>query len=152
MKGKLLTTLTVLAILVLSAIACGEDGDPGPGKTPTTITTPSIVGEWAGTSIDGRDRMTLNCRDDGTLIWTVDSPVDPSSTTAQYSVDYATRPVQIDIFGFSLPDSTGFVFLGIIEFTGNERPLFYGQMSYEGDTSRPKEFGPDAFALDRVKY
>lgn len=114
--------------------------------------SPSIVGKWVGTSPEN-EKITYHFKKDNTLIWTVDSPSAPFSTSAKYSIDYSTIPIQIDIFDFSFPPLKEFLFFGIIEFKGRDKMLLYGEPSNaaEGKTGRPKEFGSDSIEFQRSK-
>lgn len=137
MNRQIINYLAMIGILLLT-LGCGN--------------SPNIVGKWIGTA-PNNERITYHFKEDNTLIWTVDSPSAPGSTSAKYSIDYSTKPIQIDIFDFSFPPLKEVLFFGIIEFKGKDKMLFYGEPSraMEGKTKRPKEFASDSIEFQRSK-
>lgn len=138
MNRRLAPILATIGILLLT---CGYGKD-----------SPSIVGKWVGTA-PNKEKITYHFKGDNTLIWTVDSPNHPFSTSAKYSIDYTTTPIQIDIFDFSFPPLKEFLFFGIIEFKGSDKMILYGEPSNAagGATKRPKKFGTDSVEFERSK-
>jgi hypothetical protein len=138
MNRRLAPILATIWILVLTC-GCGEK-------------SPSIVGKWAGTA-PNKEKITFHFKEDNALIWTVDSPNQPFSTSAKYSINYTTTPIQIDIFDFSFPPLKEFLFFGIIEFKGSDKMILHGEPSNgaNGATKRPQKFGTDAVEFERSK-
>ena len=138
MNKRLVSTLTAIGIPLLIC-GCGKE-------------SPSIVGKWVGT-VPNSEKITYHFKEDNTLIWTVDSPDSPFSTSAKYSIDYTTNPIQIDIFDFSFPPLKEFLFFGIIEFKGSGIMILYGEPSNAagGETKRPQKFGADSVEFKKSK-
>lgn len=129
----------VCAFIVLFLLICGCATD-----------SESIVGKWEGIT-PNKDRITYLFKDDNTLIWTVDSPEQPFSTSAKYSIDYTTSPIQIDIFDFSFPRLNEFLFFGIVEFKGSGKMVLYGEPVHSSAASikRPQNFGRESVLFER---
>jgi len=131
----------ILATIGMLLMTCGCDKD-----------SPSIVGKWMGIAPD-KEKITYHFKADNTLIWTVDSPDESFSTSAKYSIDYTTKPIQIDIFDFSFSPLKEFLFFGIIEFNGMDKLILYGEPSNatKGITKRPAMLGTDSIEFERTE-
>ena len=110
--------------------------------------SPSIVGKWIGEAPNG-DKITYEFKQDNTVLWTVHAKDSPGSVSAKYVVDYSTNPVNLDIFEFNLLALNEFIFLGIVEFHGDNKMLLYGEPSEYNKGSRPTGFSDDAIEFSR---
>jgi len=70
---------------------------------------------------------------------------------AKYRIDYAKKPIPVDIYDMNFPQGEGSIYLGIAEFKDNTTMLFHGVFKQAGATeNRPSAFGDDAVEYIRV--
>jgi len=110
-----------------------------------------IVGKWKGESSFG-DKLSYEFKADNTVIWFVDKPTFPGPVTARYTVDYTTKPVQLDMFEFSVDMLKGIKFLGIVEFLSPTKMKMDGiRAEIKSDKERPTEFSRDTIEFEKVE-
>ena len=111
----------------------------------------NIVGTWTGKSPQGVD-ITLTFREDLSMTTHMKSSQGDFSIEAKYRIDYAKKPITVDINNMNFPEGEGAVYLGIAEFKDNTTMLFQGVFQQAGSTeNRPTTFGDDAVEYKRVR-
>ena len=110
-----------------------------------------IIGKWEGESTFG-DKLSYEFKEDNTVVWILDKPTFPGPITARYSVNYSTKPVQLDMFEFSFEPLKGIKFIGIIEFLSPTEMKMDGvRADVEGDRERPTDFTDDTIEFKKVE-
>ena len=110
----------------------------------------SIVGTWNGKSPQGVD-ITLTFREDLSMTTHMKSSQGDFSIEAKYRIDYAKKPIIVDIYDMNFPEGEGAVYLGIAEFNSNTTMLFHGVIQQAGATeNRPSTFGDDTVEYKRI--
>lgn len=110
-----------------------------------------IVGKWKGESSFG-DKLSYEFKADNTVVWIVDKPTFPGPITARYTVDYTTKPVQLDMFEFSFKGLKGIKFMGIVEFLSPTKMKMDGiRAEMKSDKERPTEFTNDTIEFEKVE-
>jgi len=110
----------------------------------------SIVGTWNGKSLQGVD-ITLPFREDLSMITQMKSSQGDFTIEAKYRIDYAKKPIIVDVYDMNFPEGEGAVYLGIAEFKSNTTMLFHGVFQQAGATeNRPSTFGDDTVEYKRV--
>ncbi len=110
-----------------------------------------IIGKWEGRSPQG-DVVSYEFKADNSVLWTVDKPTFPGSITGRYSVDYSTKPIQLNMFEFGIEAAKGFQFLGIVEFISPTKMKMDGIMvQKDSSEGRPKEFTGRAIEFSKIE-
>ncbi len=111
----------------------------------------SIVGTWNGKSPQGVD-ITLTFSEDLSMTTHMKSSQGDFTIEAKYRIDYAKKPIMVDIYDMNFPQGEGAVYLGIAEFKDNTTMLFHGVFQQDGTTeNRPSTFGDDTVEYKRVE-
>ena len=111
----------------------------------------SIVGTWNGKSPQGVN-ITMTFREDLSMTTHMKSSQGDFSIEAKYRIDYAKKPIMVDIYDMNFPQGEGAVYLGIAEFKDNTTMLFHGVFQQVGATeNRPSTFGDDTLEYKRVE-
>ena len=110
----------------------------------------SIVGIWNGKSPQGVD-ITLTFREDLSMTTNMKSSQGDFTIEARYRIDFAKKPIIVDIYDMNFPEGEGALYLGIAEFKDNTTMLFHGVFQQAGATeNRPSTFGDDTLEYKRV--
>jgi len=130
------TALSLLMLLLLCGNAKAQE---------------EVIGKWEGHSPDG-DRISYEFKEDNSVTWNLDKPGFPGPVTARYSVDYSTKPIQIDMFEFSFESLKGVRFIGIVEFISPKKIKIDGtRIQADSKEERPKEFTYQAVEFSRIE-
>lgn len=112
----------------------------------------SIIGKWEGYSPDG-DIISYEFKKDNTVSWILDRPSFPGPITARYTVDYSTKPIQLNMSDFSYELMKDLRFIGIVEFLSPTKIKIDGVRAKVGDdeVKRPEKFSWQAIEFDKVE-
>ena len=110
----------------------------------------SIVGTWNGKNPQGTD-YTLTFKEDLSMTTHMKSSQGDFTIEAKYHIDYAKKPIMVDIYDMNFPQGEGAVYLGIAEFKDNTTMLFHGAFQQAGAAeNRPSTFGDNTLEYKRV--
>ena len=130
------TALSLLMLLLLCGNAKAQE---------------EVVGKWEGHSPEG-DIISYEFKEDNSVIWNLDRPGFPGPVTARYSVDYSTKPIQLDMFGFSFGPLKEARFIAIVEFLSPTKMKMDGiRIKADSNQERPKEFTYQAIEFSRIE-
>lgn len=112
----------------------------------------SIIGKWEGYSPEG-DIISYEFKEDNSVIWILDIPNFPGTITARYTVDYSTKPIQLNMSDYSYDLLKGFKFVGIVEFLSPTKIKIDGVRAKEDndEVKRPERFTWQAIEFDKVE-
>jgi hypothetical protein len=110
-----------------------------------------IVGKWVGKAPEGYE-ISYEFKEDNSVIWNLDRQGFPGPIKAHYSVDYSTKPIQLNMSDFSVDMLKGVQFVGIVEFLSPTKIKIDGaRATAEEVDKRPKEFTGRAIEFDKVE-
>jgi hypothetical protein len=119
------------------------------GVIVTNAHSRAVTGKWMGIAPNG-DEVTMIFYEDGSMIWSITKTDNRERMLqAKYNVRYNTKPGEIDIFDFNVPELRDHRFLGIIELRGTDKMLMLGRYTDKQENVRPKKFAEDAIEFTR---